>query len=82
MIIDECAAFDIVDHLKLINNKMEDFSVRVRAMQGFIVKSKIILGQLAFNQPAVQKVKFGKNQFMFKCNKSFEISNTLTFPNP
>ena len=67
MIIDVCAAYDIVDHLKLINMriKMEDFSVRVRAMQGFIVKSKIILGQLAFNQPAVQKVKFGKNQLMF-----------------
>ena len=67
MIIDVCAAFDIVDHLKLINMriKMEDFSVRVRAMQGFIVKSKIILGQLAFDQPAVQKVKFGKNQLMF-----------------
>ena len=62
MIIDVCAAYDIVDHLKLINMriKMEDFSVRVRAMQGFIVKSKIILGQLAFDQPAVQKVKFGK----------------------
>ena len=34
--------------------------MRARAMQGFIVKSKIILGQLAFDQPAVQKVKFGK----------------------
>ena len=45
--------------------EMEDFSVCVRAMQGFIVKSKIILGQLAFDQPAVQKVKFGKNQLMF-----------------
>ena len=58
MIIDVCAAYDIVDHLKLINMriKMEDFSVRVQAMQGFIVKSKIILGQLAFDQPAVQKV--------------------------
>ena len=67
MIIDVCVAYDIVDHLKLINMriKMEDFSVRVRAMQGFIVKSKIILGQLAFDQPAVQKVKFGKNQLMF-----------------
>ena len=67
MIIDVCAAFDKVDHLKLINMriKMEDFSVRVRAMQGFIVKSKMILGQLAFNQQAVQKVKFGKNQLMF-----------------
>ena len=59
MIIDVCVAYDIVDHLKLINMsiKMEDFSMRVRAMQGFIVKSKIILGQLAFDQPAVQKVK-------------------------
>ena len=67
MIIDVCAAYDIVDHLKLINMriKMEDFSVHVRAMQGFIVKSKIILGQLAFDQPAVQKVKFGKKQLMF-----------------
>ena len=65
MIIDVCAAFDILDHLRLLNNKMEDFSVRVRAMQVFIVKSKMILGQLAFNQQAVQKVKFGKNQLMF-----------------
>ena len=67
LFIDVCVAYDIVDHLKLINMriKMEDFSVRVRAMQGFIVKSKIILGQLAFNQPAVQKVKFGKKQLMF-----------------
>ena len=65
MIIDVCAAFDIVDHLRLLNNKMEDFSVRVRAMQVFIVKSKMILGQLAFNQQAVQKVKFGKNQLIF-----------------
>ena len=44
---------------------MEDFSVRVRAMQGFIVKSKMILGQLAFNQQAVKKVKFGETQLMF-----------------
>ena len=44
---------------------MEDLSVRVWARQGFIVKPKIILGQLAFDQPAVQKVKFGKNQLMF-----------------
>ena len=65
MIIDVCAAFDILDHLRLLNNKMEDLSVRARAMQGFIVKSKMILGQLAFNQQAVQKVKFGKNQLMF-----------------
>ena len=69
MIIDVCAAFDIVDLLKLINNKMEDFSVRVRAMQGFIVKPKIIIGQLAFNQPAVQKVKFGK--------KTVNVSNEI-----
>ena len=65
MIIDVCAAFDILDHLRLLNNKMEDLSMRARAMQGFIVKSKMILGQLAFNQQAVQKVKFGKNQLMF-----------------
>ena len=65
MIIDVCAAFDILDHLRLLNNKMEDISVRVRAMQVFIVKSKMILGQLAFNQQAVQKVKFGKKQLMF-----------------
>ena len=44
---------------------MEDLSVRVRARQGFIVKPKIILEQLAFNQPAVWKVKFGKKQLMF-----------------
>ena len=63
MIIDVCVAYDIVDHLKLINMriKMEDFSVRVRARQGFIVKPKIILGQLAFNQPVVREVKFEKN---------------------
>ena len=60
MIIDVCAAFDILDHLRLLNNKMEDLSMRARAMQAFIVKSKMILGQLAFNQQAVQKVKFGK----------------------
>ena len=57
LFIDVCVAYDIVDHLKLINMRIK--------MQGFIVKSKIILGQLAFNQPAVQKVKFGKNQLMF-----------------
>ena len=59
MIIDVCAAYDIVDHLKLINMriKMEDFSVRVRTMQSFIVKSKMKLSQLAFDQPAVQNVK-------------------------
>ena len=39
---------------------MEDFTVPVRAMQGFIVNSKIILGQLAFDQPAVQKSKIWK----------------------
>ena len=62
MIIDVCVAYDIVDHLKLINMriKMEDFSMRVRTMQGFIVKSKMILGQLAFNHQAVHKVEFGK----------------------
>ena len=67
LFIDVCVAFDIVDYLKLINMriKMEDFSVRVQAMQGFIVKSKIILGQMAFDHPAVQKVKFGKKQLMF-----------------
>ena len=62
MIIDVCAAYDIVDHLKLINMriKMEGFSVHVQAMQGFIVKSKIILGQLAFDQPAVKKINLEK----------------------
>ena len=65
MIIDVCAAFDILDHLRLLNNKMEDLSVRARAMQAFIVKSNMILGQLAFNHQAVHKVKFGKKQLMF-----------------
>ena len=67
MIIDVCVAYDIVDHLKLINMriKMEDFNVRVQTMQSFIVKSKMKLSQLAFGQPAVQKVKFGKNQLRF-----------------
>ena len=62
LFIDVCVAYDIVDHLKLINMriKMEDFSVRVRAMQGFIVKSKIILGQLAFDQPVVPNSKIWK----------------------
>ena len=60
MIIDVCVAYDIIDHLKLINMriKMEDFSVRVRTMQGFIVKSKMKLSQLAFDQTVVQKVNF------------------------
>ena len=70
MIIDVCAAYDIVDHLKLINMriKMEDFSVRVRAMQGFIVKSKIILGQLAFDQPAVHILNFENQLNVFEIN--------------
>ena len=67
MLIDVCVAYDRVDHLKLIymRIKMEDLSVRLWTMQGFILKSKMILVQLAFDQPAVQKVKFGKKQLMF-----------------
>ena len=62
MIIDVCVAYDIVDHLKLINMriKMEDFSVRVRTMQSFILKSKMKLSQLALDQLTVQKSKIWK----------------------
>ena len=47
---------------------MEDFSVCVRAMQGFIVKSKIILGQLAFDQPAVHILNFENQLNVFEIN--------------
>ena len=59
MVIDVCVAYDRVDHLKLIymRIKMEDLSVRLRTMQGFILKSKMKLSELAFDQPAVQNVK-------------------------
>ena len=59
MVIDVCVAYDRVDNLKLIymRIKMEDLSVRLRTMQGFILKSKMKLSELAFDQPAVQNVK-------------------------
>ena len=62
MIIDVCVAYDIVDHLKLINMriKMEDLSVRLRTRQGFILKSKLKLSQLVLDQLTVQKSKIWK----------------------
>ena len=64
MIIDVCAAFDILDHLILLNNKMEDLSVRVGVMQAFIVKSNIILWSVGIQPPSCPQVKFGKNQLI------------------
>ena len=65
MIIDVCAAVDVLDHLILLKNKMEDLSVRVRAMQAFIVKSNMILGSVGIQPPSCPQVKFGKKQLMF-----------------
>ena len=62
MLIDVCVAYDRVDHLKLIymRIKMEDLSVRLQTRQGFILKSKMKLSQLALDQLTVQKSKIWK----------------------
>ena len=60
MITDVCAAFDILDHLILLNNKMEDLSVRVRAMQAYFVKSNVILESVGYQPPNCPQAKIWK----------------------